>query len=75
MDKQTNDPKIPSKESVYVASGIITNFLNIIPRTTSRDSPTMQKDFVVAVYSEYDWVVILHVARRRRKIVICGPEM
>ena len=28
MDQQ-KCPKIPSKESVYVASGIITNFLNI----------------------------------------------
>ena len=74
MDKQTNDPKIPSKESVYVASGL-SQISSTYPRTTSRDSPTMQKDFVVAVYSEYDWVVILHVARRRRKIEICGPEM
>ena len=43
MDQQ-KCPKIPSKESVYVASGIITNFLNIkIQQKTGRNSMDQQK--------------------------------
>ena len=43
MDQQ-KCPKIPSKESVYVASGIITNFLNTkIPQKNKTGWNSMDK--------------------------------